>query len=165
MSVCAAVTPVADCQRDTRPSASVVSESVFVASSQSRRPGMLGCGVAAGLRSTRRFFPDAKTSRCSPGAIAVFGKRHLNGCAESSDSPKPPKSTGAAVGLCSSIQSGKSPSSSASVVRLFAITSLIMIPRDFWPSGRRPAEARTRCAQASDRPHRPSQFPPAPTRA
>ena len=80
----------------------------------------LVCSTAVGMV---RFFPDAKTTRKSPGGSVTAGKTHLPIDPAESVSFQPAKFTGESSGLWISIQSGNAPSSSTSLVLLEAMTS------------------------------------------
>lgn len=66
---------------------------------------------------------DANTTRKPPAGIEIAGKRHLVRLPALSVRYQPLRLTGAASGLCSSIQSERSPSLSARPVWLLARNS------------------------------------------
>ena len=82
--------------------------------------------VCSGLPATARSLPDAKTTRSCPGDNWIDGNVHSAGSACVSVRCQPSRSTASPLTLRSSIQSEKSPLSSASVLVLTAISSLMI---------------------------------------
>ena len=72
-----------------------------------------------------RFLLEAKMMRVAPALRVRVGNVHLVRSAALSVRYQPVRSTAAPVGLCTSIQSANVPSSSASVVTLLAMNSVM----------------------------------------
>ncbi len=81
--------------------------------------------VCRGRRGSAILFPDACTSRNSPGGMLTSGNVHFSGLSSSSLRPHPSRFAGSLPGLCSSIQSEVSPKLSFSVLSLAATISLM----------------------------------------
>ena len=81
--------------------------------------------VCKGRRGSAMLFPDACTSRNSPGGMLTSGNVHFSGLSSSSLRPHPSRFAGSLPGLCSSIQSESSPKLSFSDLSLAATISLM----------------------------------------